>query len=137
MARRRAEPPSDEENIITRLRYGSPQVLVILIIPSHDRRNARLNDQHLWASEAMNLFGHLYTGATAFQALDGVFLDDDEVTLLHDKPILVESYVEREMVEDPARLRRLLDFARRMGRETRQAAVGVVVGDVLHIIRRF
>src|SRR5437660_2909398 len=97
MARRRTETRSDEENIIARLRYGSPQVLVILIIPSHDRKKVRLNDQHLWASQAMDLFGQMYTGATAFQALDGVFLDDDGVTLLHDKPILVESYVEREL----------------------------------------
>src|SRR5262249_24182609 len=41
--------------------------------------------------------------------------------LLRDKPILIESYVDRQRVEEPARLQELLDFARRMGRETRQA----------------
>jgi hypothetical protein len=83
----------------------------------------------------MDLFAQLYTGATAFRALDGVFQDDG--TVLHDQPIMIESYAEQSRVEDPARLGQLLDFARRMGRETRQAAVAIVIGDVLHLIRRF
>jgi hypothetical protein len=132
----RQQPQSDEERIIARLRYGSPQVLVILVIPSHDRKQKALADQHMWASEAMELFGRLYSGATAFGALQGVFRDDDG-TILYDKPILIESYVEREEVEDPARLRQLLEFARRMGKQTRQAAVAVVINDVLHLLRRF
>jgi hypothetical protein len=132
----RPQPPSDEERIIAALRYGVPQVLVILFIPSHDKKKKPLQDQHLWASQAIDLFGHLYTGATAFRALDGVFLDDDG-TLLHDQPIMIESYTDRASVEDPARLGQLLEFARRMGRETRQAAVAVVIGEVLHLIRRF
>jgi hypothetical protein len=132
----RQKPPSDEERIIARLRYGAPQVVVILFIPSHDKKQKPLQDQPMWASEAMELFGRLYTGATAFQALEGVFLDDDG-TLLRDKPILIESYVERQIVEDPAGLRQLLGFARRMGRATRQAAVAIVIADVLHLIRRF
>jgi hypothetical protein len=130
----RHQPPSDEERIIAHLRYGAPQVVVILFIPSHDRKQKPLQDQPLWAGEAMGLFGRLYTGATAFQALEGVFLDDDG-TLLRDKPILIESYVEQEKVIDPARLQQLLDFSRRMGKATRQAAVAVVIGDVLHLIR--
>jgi hypothetical protein len=132
MARQR--PPSDEERIVAQLRYGAPQVLVVLIIPSHDKKQKPLQDQPFWAGEAMELFGRLYTGATAFQALEGVFLDDDG-TLLRDKPILIESYVEQEKVEDPARLQQFLAFARRMGKETRQAAVAIVIGNVLHLIR--
>src|SRR4051794_36179031 len=121
----RQKTPSDEERIIARLRYGTPQVVVILFIPSHDKKQKPLQDQPLWAGEAVELFGRLYPGATAFQALEGVFLDDDG-TLLRDKPILIESYVERQIVEEPARLQQLLDFVRRMGKETRQAAVAVV-----------
>ncbi|MBI1915920.1 MAG: hypothetical protein HYS12_14470 [Planctomycetes bacterium] len=132
----RQKPPSDEERIIARLRYGTPQVVVILFIPSHDKKQKPLQDQPIWAGEAMDLFGRLYGGATAFQALEGVFLDNDG-TLLRDKPILIESYVERQDVEDSARLQQLLDFARRMGKATRQAAVAIVIADVLHIIRHF
>src|SRR2546430_13858700 len=117
----RPQPPGDEERIIAALRYGVSQVPVILFIPSHDRKKKPLQDQHLWASQAMDLFGQLYTGATAFRALDGVFLDNG--TLLHDQPIMIESYADRSSVEDPARLGQLVAFARRMGRETRQAAV--------------
>ena len=132
----RPQPPGDEERIIAALRYGVSQVPVILFIPSHDRKKKPLRDQHLWASQAMDLFGQLYTGATAFRALDGVFLDDDG-TLLHDQPIMIESYADRANVEDPERLGQLVEFARRMGRETRQAAVAIVLGDMLHLIRRF
>jgi hypothetical protein len=132
----RQKPPSDEERIIASLRYGNLQVVVILFVPSHDRKQKPLQDQAIWAGEAMDLFGRLYGGATAFQALDGVFRDDDG-TLLHDKPILIESYVERQFVEDLGRLQQLLDFARRMGKATRQAAVGLVIADVLHLIRQF
>ena len=96
----RQQPPSDEERIIAHLRYGAPQVVVILFIPSHDKKQKPLQDQPMWASEAMDLFGRLYRGATALQALAGVYLDDDG-TLLHDKPILIESYVEHEIVQDP------------------------------------
>ena len=130
------KPPSDEERIISHLRYGAPQVVVILFIPSHDKKQKPLQDQPVWAGAAMELFGRLYRGATAFQALEGVFLDDDG-TLLRDKPILIESYVDRQIVEDSATLRQLLDFARLMGKETRQAAVALVIADVLHLIRHF
>jgi hypothetical protein len=132
----RQKLPSDEERIIASLRYGTPQVVVILFITSQDRKQKPLQDQAIGAGEAMDLFGQLYGGATAFQALDGVFRDDDG-TLLHDQPILIESYVERQFVEDPARLQQLLDFARRMGKATRQAAVGVVIADILHLVRHF
>ena len=129
----RTQPRNDEERIIGCLRYGSPQVVVILFIPSHDKNQKPLQNQPFWAGEAMTLFGELYRGATAFQALEGIFLTDDN-TLLRDKPILIESYADRQIVEEPERLRRLLGFARHMGKETQQDSVAVVIADVLHII---
>src|SRR4051794_16927671 len=113
----RHQPPNDTESIIAHLRYGSPQVVVTLFIPSHDKKQKRLQDQPIWTSAAMELFGRLYEGATAFQALEGIFRDDDG-SLLRDNPILIQSYVTPETAVDPTTLQELLDFARRMGRET-------------------
>ena len=73
----RQKPPSDEETIIAHLRYGTPQVVVVLFIPSHDKKQKPLQDQPLWAGEAMELFGRIYGGATAFQALEGIFREDN------------------------------------------------------------
>ena len=61
----------------------------------------------------------------------GIYLTDDGKTL-HDKPILIESYVSRESLEDKNRLNELVRFMKRMGRETKQAAVAVVINDVFH-----
>ena len=75
------------------------QDIVILFIPSHDKHEKELNNQDVWAGEAMELFKDLFGGATAFVAFAGIYLTDDGKTL-HDKPILIESYVSREALED-------------------------------------
>jgi len=123
-------------NINTVLHSGERQDLVMLFIPSHDKHEKPLNNQDVWAGEAMELFKDLYRGATAFQTFAGIYLTDDGKTL-HDKPILIESYVSREALEDTSRLTELVRFMKRMGRETRQAAVAVVINDAFHEITKF
>jgi hypothetical protein len=123
-------------NIISVLQSGERQDLVILIIPSHDKHEKALKNQDVWAGQAMELFKDLYRGATAFQTFAGIYLTDDGKTL-HDKPILIESYVSREALEDKNRLNQLVGFIKRMGRETKQAAVAVVINDVFHEISEF
>jgi hypothetical protein len=132
----RSKRHSEIDQIISKLRYGGTQVVVILFIPSHDKKEKRLNNQDQWTGVGMELFGKLFTGATAFQALDGIFVDEDGTTY-HDKPILIESYAEEEAVQDEGNLRELLDFIKRMGRETNQAAVALVIHNALHLIRKF
>jgi hypothetical protein len=78
-----------------------------------------LKDQEMWAAQAMELFGDLYGGATAFQALAGIYKDADG-KVYHDRPILIESYVERPKLVDVTTLNELLAFAQRMGKEARQ-----------------
>jgi hypothetical protein len=123
-------------NIISVLHKGDRQDIVILFIPSHDKHEKALNNQDVWAGEAMELFKDLYRGATAFVTFAGIYLTDDGKTL-HDKPILIESYVSREALEDKSRLNELVRFIKRMGRETKQAAVAVVINDVFHTITEF
>ncbi len=124
------------EKIISALQSGARQDIVILIIPSHDKNEKEMKNQDVWAGEAMELFKDLYRGATAFETFAGIYLTDKGKTL-HDKPILVESYVSREALEDKRRLNQLVGFMKRMGRETKQAAVAVVINDVFHEITEF
>lgn len=132
MARQKSLFPELDE-IISVLHSDKRQDLIILIIPSHDKKEEPLKDQDMWASSAMDLFAELYGGATAFQTFAGVYRCNDG-RILHDKPILIECYAKRPDVEDRGKLTDLLKFIKRMGRETRQAAVGLVVNSVFHEI---
>jgi hypothetical protein len=90
----------------------------------------------MWAGEAMELFKDLYGGATAFKAFAGIYRTKEGKTL-RDVPILIESYVSRPDLEDEERLRQLLRFMKRMGKETRQKAVAVVINDAFHEVTKF
>ncbi|MEX0718815.1 MAG: hypothetical protein WD066_19640 [Planctomycetaceae bacterium] len=134
MARKRQKPLFPEmEKVIASLMGDERQDLVILFIPSHDKNQKEIPDQAEWANAAMELFGEQFRGATAFEAFAGVYRTDDG-KVLWDKPILIESYMPRDMLLDPVNLRELLQFAKRMGRETNQAAVGMIVNSVFHEI---
>ena len=90
----------------------------------------------MWANAAMELLGELFGGATAFRTFKGIYRCDDG-TLLWDEPILIESYVSRDDLENQIKLQGLLAFAKRMGSSTDQAAVGLVVNDVFHEISNY
>lgn len=127
------------EHIISVINTDERQDIVILIIPSHYKENKKdkpLKDQEVWAGAAMDLFADLYRGATAFQTFQGIY-KDDEGEVHRDKPILIEAYVERSKLVDEATLQQLLAFAKRMGRETRQKAVALIINDVFHLITKF
>ncbi len=127
-------PEYDE--IIATLRSNERQDLVILIIPSHNKKEEELADQDMWANSAMELFADLFKGANAFHTFAGIY-KTDYGKILHDKPILIESYVQRSDLEDENILCELLRFVKRMGKETSQAAVGLVINSVFHEITDF
>lgn len=123
-----------KERVLSVLSSGERQDQLILIIPSHDRKNKRLGDQAMWADAAANLFAQLFGGATAFKALAGVFRTDDG-DILTDEPILLECYANRADVESETHLNGLLEFAVRMGKETKQDTVALVINDFMHYIK--
>jgi len=127
---------TEVEQIISIINKDERQDIVILIIPSHDKNEKPLKDQELWAGNAMDLFADLYRGGTAFQTFQGIY-KDTEGKVYRDKPILIESYVERSRLVDEATLQQLLEFAKRMGRETQQKAVALIINDVFHEITEF
>ena len=87
----------------------------------------------MWANAAMELCAELYGGATALETFSGIYKANDG-RILHDKPILIESYVSRPDLVDRAKLAELLRFLKRMGKATKQAAVGIVINSVFHEI---
>jgi len=125
------------KRIASDVEMGRQQVLVILFIPSHDRDEKELKTRDLWADAALDLFADLFGGATAFDTYAGIYRDKVRGKDLKDKPILVESYTEIERVRNLSVLNDLVSFMKRMGKETKQAAVAVVINNVFHEITNF
>jgi hypothetical protein len=98
---------SEVEQIISIINRDERQDTVILIIPSHNKNDKELKDQEMWAGNAMELFGDLYRGATAFKTFQGIYRDTDG-KVYHDTPILIESYVERARLVGEGTLQELL-----------------------------
>ena len=133
--------PSEIERIIARIRFGQPDDQVILFVPSHDKANPPkpIKDQDVWASNALDLFGELYGGATALQAVQGVWKEEKggKSRLLHDRPIMIQTLAQRADVQNVEKLAALLEYAKRMGKETDQACVAISINDVMHYIFDF
>jgi hypothetical protein len=113
---------------------GSAQVLVF--VPSADRYGKPI-DQERWKIETLRIFGVLFRGATAFPPGEGVWRDDErDGELVFDRTVMVVSYVSPRALSD-AVLRELGRFLRRMGRETNQGEVGVLIAGTYHPITQF
>jgi hypothetical protein len=139
-ARRREEGQLFPEvrQIIALLSEEPSQDLVILIVPSHDKRNAELGEarQAEWASATLHLFADLYRGATAFKTFKGIYKTEEGQYLL-DEPILIESFASHADIADEAKLNELVRFAKRMGHELEQAAIMLVIGKVMIYIEEY
>jgi hypothetical protein len=117
---------------------GGKRVLVVLFIPSVERDGATAIDQPHWVRAALELFGGVFGGATAYPKAQGVWRDDErEGRLVFDEPVVVHCYLTPETIEDPKNLRQLAAFCRRMGRETNQGEIGLVIADEYFAIRDY
>lgn len=122
------------KQVVANLKAGVKHDHVVLAVPSHDRRNNPITTQEFWVEEAMKVISGLYGGGTAFQAYAGVYRSETGEDLW-DRPVLVESYAEREDVEDESKLVRLLQFVRRMREQTDQECVLLVVNEYRYFIK--
>lgn len=99
--------------------------LLVLFIPSNDRTDQPI-DQEYWVREALRALGTLFGGATAFPKGQGVWRDDAQGgRLLFDEPVVIQCYTSARTLQREADS--LRDFLHRMGRETRQGAIGFVI----------
>jgi hypothetical protein len=53
------------------------RLLVVLFIPSVERDGVTAIDQDRWVHEALDLFGRVFGGATAYPRAKGVWRDDE------------------------------------------------------------
>jgi hypothetical protein len=117
---------------------GVQRVLVVLFVPSVERDGFTPIDQELWVESALALLGGIFGGATAYPRARGVWRDDERGgALVFDEPVVVHSYTTPEAVQDPDNLARLASFCRRMGIETNQGEVGLVIADEYFAIRNY
>jgi hypothetical protein len=135
MARKRTKIPSRRQRVLS---SGRKRVLVVLFIPSVQRDGTSAIDQALWVDLALEMFGRVFGGATAFPKAKGIWRDDERGgTLVKDEPIIVHCYTTPLDIEDDRNLAALGDFCRKLGREARQGEIGMVVGDEYFAIRDF
>jgi hypothetical protein len=100
--------------------------LVVVFVPSKDRNGTPI-DQDKWVDEVLSTLGQLFRGATAYPRGRGVWRDDERGGLLvREAPVIVFSYAAADSLtmDSLANLYRTLS---RMGRETQQGEVGVVI----------
>ncbi len=117
---------------------GRKRVLVVLFVPSVERDGTTSIDQQRWVDDALEMFGRVFGGATAYPKARGVWRDDERGgALVRDEPVVVHCYTTPTDIEDSANLGEVRRFCRRMGREARQGEVGLVVGDEYFAIREF
>lgn len=112
---------------------GTVQVKVF--VPSVDRHHQPV-DQLGCREAALKTLGLLFRGATAFPPGRGVWRDDESGDLVFDDTVMVTSYLPADGLDAEA-LAGLRSFLHRMGRETRQGEIGLVIGDHYYGITEF
>lgn len=109
---------------------GRKTVLVVLFIPSKERDGVTDVNQDYWVNEALEMFGRVFGGATAYPRAKGVWRDDEmQGKLVMDEPVVFHCYTTHEDIHDDDKLDQLGIFCRRLGREAKQGEVGLIVGN--------
>lgn len=117
---------------------GRKRVLVVLFIPSVERDGTTTMEQPRWVDLALEMLGRVFGGATAYPKAKGIWRDDERGgALVKDEPVVMHCYTTPADIQNGRNLAALGVFCRKMGRETRQGEVGLVVGEEYFAIRDF
>lgn len=121
-----------------RPKIGSKRVLIVLFVPSVERDGATAIDQDRWVQESLTMFGKVFGGATAYPKAKGVWRDDERGgVLVFDEPVVIHCYVTADAVSDGTNIEMLGKFCRRMGRETNQGEIGLIIDSEYLAFRDF
>ena len=111
-------------------------LLLVMFVPSRTR-SGRVIDHDYWVTEALATLGRLFGGATAFPRGRGVWRDDGQGgRLVFEEPTIVHCYADPRAATDDA-VSALRVFLHRLGRETDQGEVGLVISGAYIRIRTF
>jgi len=117
---------------------GRKVTLIVLYIPSVERDGQTPVDQDLWVQKALLFFGSVFGGATAFPKARGIWRDSERNnTLIADEPVMLHCYVDPKQLATDEVQRALGDFCRRLGRETHQGEVGLIIDDEYFAFTKF
>jgi hypothetical protein len=99
-----------------------------LFVPSVDRDGGPVpRGQRYWTEVALELFGRLFGGATAFPPARGVWRDDARGgALVYDDTVIVFSYIGGDVLENTQE-EAIFEFIQRLGREGKQGEVGLFI----------
>jgi len=135
MAKRSGERPRRAGKAASGGRKAS---LVVLFVPSVERDGATPIDQERWVAAALEMFGRVFGGATAYPKAKGIWRDDERGgVLVKDEPVVVHCYTTPAEIQNERNLAELRSFCRRMGREARQGEIGLVIGDEYFAVQNF
>jgi hypothetical protein len=103
---------------------GAPHLLVF--VPTSDRHGRKLKGPS-WTRPTLETLGRPFRGATAYPKGKGVWRDDGaDGKLVFDDTTIVFSYIAKEDLT-PSSLGELKAFLHRLGRDTHQGEVGMVL----------
>jgi hypothetical protein len=120
------------------LREGRKSILVVLFVPSVERDGRTAVNQTHWVDAALDMFGRVFGGATAYPKAKGIWRDDETGgVLVKDEPVVIHCYTTPFDIQNPRKLAELASFCRMMGRDARQGEIGLVIGDEYLAIREF
>lgn len=101
-------------------------VHLMVFVPSADKDGRKLKGPS-WTRPTLTVLGRLFRGATAYPKGLGVWRNDQAGgNLVFDDTTIVFTYIAPADLSD-RRLRELRTFLHRMGRETRQGEIGLVL----------
>lgn len=112
-------------------------ILFVLFIPSKDRNGVAFNDQDVWASTAGDMLTTLFGGATIMPPARGKWLNPETNTTITEEVVLVHSYARTGDANDDNKLWVLAAFLHRLGRDTNQGVVAVLIDGVFHRIHNY
>jgi hypothetical protein len=100
--------------------------LLVIFVPSKDRVGVAVN-QEFWVDEILTELARLFRGATAYPRGRGIWRDDERAgALVREEPVIVFSYV-ADAALTAAALASVYAVLSRMGQQTNQGEVGVVL----------
>lgn len=110
--------------------------MIVIFVPSTDRQGTPI-EQDYWVDEVLTTLGRLFRGATAYPRGKGVWRDDERGgSLIKEEPVIVFAYAADDAVTVPALTDLYLTLSR-LGRETNQGEVGVVIDGKYYGITEF